>query len=174
MSTIPALSTDSGGLFLLNRRDPYRDSRETPPPSNGQKRVACPGKHEDSGDSVDMVAVHFVSIEPARDWAASTAAAPLSGALTSTHTTATLLQPPLPETVWIWQPDLVQWLVSDYGFSELDTSQFATQAVESPPANVCDTDYTGVAKIRREWLPERETRRGPHARIRETAAALGR
>jgi len=51
----------------------------------------------------DTLAIHFISIEPARDWAASTTV-PLFGALTSTHTTATL-QPPLPERVWIWQLD---------------------------------------------------------------------
>jgi acetamidase/formamidase len=51
----------------------------------------------------DTLAVHFVSIEPARDWAASSTV-PLFGALTSTHTTATL-QPPLPEMVWMWQLD---------------------------------------------------------------------
>jgi len=51
----------------------------------------------------DTLAVHFVSIEPARDWAASTTV-PLFGALTSTHATATL-QDPLPEVVWIWQLD---------------------------------------------------------------------
>jgi acetamidase/formamidase len=52
----------------------------------------------------DTVAVHFVSIEPARDWAASTTV-PFFKALTSTHATATL-QPPLPEVVWMWQLDL--------------------------------------------------------------------
>jgi acetamidase/formamidase len=51
----------------------------------------------------DTLAVHFVSIEPARDWAASTTV-PLFGALTSTHLTATL-QDPLPELVWIWELD---------------------------------------------------------------------
>src|SRR5690348_13839862 len=51
----------------------------------------------------DTLAVHLVSLEPARDWAASTTV-PLFGALTSTHTTATL-QDPLPEVVWIWQLD---------------------------------------------------------------------
>jgi len=51
----------------------------------------------------DTLAVHFVSIEPSRDWAAS-CSVPLFGALTSTHTTATL-QPPLPELVWMWQLD---------------------------------------------------------------------
>ena len=51
----------------------------------------------------DTVAVHFVSIEPARDWAASTTV-PLFGALTATHTTA-LLHEPLPEVVWMWRLD---------------------------------------------------------------------
>ena len=51
----------------------------------------------------DTLALHLVSIEPARDWAASTTV-PLFGALTSTHATPTL-QDPLPEVVWIWQLD---------------------------------------------------------------------
>jgi acetamidase/formamidase len=51
----------------------------------------------------DTLALHFVSIEPSRDWAASTTV-PLFGALTSTHATATL-QEPLPEVVWIYQVD---------------------------------------------------------------------
>jgi acetamidase/formamidase len=51
----------------------------------------------------DTLAIHFVSIDPARDWAASTTV-PLFGALTSTHTTATL-QEPLPERVWIYDLD---------------------------------------------------------------------
>src|SRR5215469_4863021 len=51
----------------------------------------------------DSIAVHFISIAPARDWAASTTV-PLFGALTSTHLTATL-QDALPEVVWIWELD---------------------------------------------------------------------
>lgn len=51
----------------------------------------------------DTLAVHFVSIEPSRDWAASTTV-PLFGALTATHTTA-MLHAPLPEVTWIWQLD---------------------------------------------------------------------
>ena len=56
----------------------------------------------------DTVAVHFVSIEPARSWAASTTV-PLFGALTGTHLTATL-QDPLPEVVWMWDLDPVSRL----------------------------------------------------------------
>jgi acetamidase/formamidase len=51
----------------------------------------------------DTLAVHFVSIEPSRDWAAS-CTVPLFGALTSTHQTATL-QEPLPEVVWVYDVD---------------------------------------------------------------------
>jgi acetamidase/formamidase len=51
----------------------------------------------------DTVAVHFVSLEPARDRAASTTV-PLFGALTGTHLTATL-NDPLPEVVWMWELD---------------------------------------------------------------------
>src|SRR6266700_4148726 len=47
----------------------------------------------------DTLAVHFVSIEPARDWAASTTI-PLFGSLTSTHATATL-QEALEERGWM-------------------------------------------------------------------------
>jgi len=51
----------------------------------------------------DTLAIHFVSIEPSRDWAVS-CTVPLFGALTSTHQTATL-QEPLPEVVWIYDVD---------------------------------------------------------------------
>src|SRR5207248_270233 len=49
------------------------------------------------------LALHFVSIEPSRDWAASSTI-PLFGSLTSTHQTATL-QEPLDELVWMYEVD---------------------------------------------------------------------
>lgn len=52
----------------------------------------------------DTLAVHFVEIRPARDWAASSTF-PHFGALTTTHTTATL-HPPLEERVWIYDLDV--------------------------------------------------------------------
>jgi acetamidase/formamidase len=51
----------------------------------------------------DTLALFFVSIEPSRDWAASSTI-PLFGALTATHTTATL-QEPLDEVVWMYEVD---------------------------------------------------------------------
>jgi acetamidase/formamidase len=59
--------------------------------------------HIEGAEPGDTVAVHFVSIEPARDWAASTTV-PLFGALTGTHLTA-LLNEPLEEVTWLWQLD---------------------------------------------------------------------
>ncbi|MGW5414826.1 acetamidase/formamidase family protein [Actinomadura geliboluensis] len=51
----------------------------------------------------DAVAVHFVAIRPARDWAVSTTF-PHFGALTTTHATA-MLHPALEERVWIYEVD---------------------------------------------------------------------
>ena len=51
----------------------------------------------------DTLAVHFVEIVPARDWAVSSTF-PHFGALTTTHTTA-MLHPALEERVWIYELD---------------------------------------------------------------------
>jgi acetamidase/formamidase len=51
----------------------------------------------------DTLALHFVSIQPSRDWAASTTI-PLFGSLTQTHATAGL-QEPLDEVVWMYEVD---------------------------------------------------------------------
>jgi acetamidase/formamidase len=51
----------------------------------------------------DTLALHFVDLEPARDWAAS-ATIPFFGGLTGTDRTATL-HGPLPELTWIYQLD---------------------------------------------------------------------
>jgi amidase len=53
----------------------------------------------------DTLAVHFVSIEPARDWGVSSTI-PFFGGLTSTTRTATL-QPALEERLWFYEVDVV-------------------------------------------------------------------
>jgi amidase len=57
----------------------------------------------------DTLAVHFLDIVPARDWGVSSTF-PHFGALTSTHTTATL-QPPLAERVWRYDIDTAAGIV---------------------------------------------------------------
>ena len=66
----------------------------------------------------DTLAIHFIDVAPARDWAASTTI-PLFGGLTATSFTQ-LLNPPLPERVWMYALDrtratvLFKALDSDY------------------------------------------------------------
>lgn len=58
----------------------------------------------------DALALHFVSIEPARDFGAS-ATIPFFGGLTSTDRTATL-QPALSDTTWIYHVDSAKHTVA--------------------------------------------------------------
>jgi acetamidase/formamidase len=51
----------------------------------------------------DTLAIHFISIEPSREWASS-CTVPLFGSLSTTPRTA-LLHDPLPERVWIYEVD---------------------------------------------------------------------
>ena len=60
--------------------------------------------HVEGAEPGDTLAVHFVEIVPARDWAVSSTF-PHFGALTGTHTTATL-HPPLDEVVWRYDVDV--------------------------------------------------------------------
>ena len=78
---------------------------------------------------------------------------------------------PLEDAFRIAQLDLVQWLGTDYGLDPLDAYQLITQAVESPLANVCDPNYTSVAKMRKQYLPPAAAMGGAHAQLSELAAA---
>jgi len=60
--------------------------------------------HVEGAEPGDTLAVHFVEIVPARNWAVSSTF-PHFGALTGTHTTATL-HPPLDELVWRYDVDV--------------------------------------------------------------------
>jgi hypothetical protein len=78
---------------------------------------------------------------------------------------------PLEDAFRIAQTDLVNWLVSDHGLATMDAYQLISQAVESPLANVCDINYTSLAKIRKEWLPPS---RGPLADVHQRLREVGR
>jgi acetamidase/formamidase len=69
----------------------------------------------------DTLAIHFLSITPSKDWGVSTTV-PLFGSLTPTLRTP-MLQPPLPEVVWIYEIDAERSLVryrSHTGDVEID------------------------------------------------------
>ena len=91
---------------------------------------------------------------------------------------------PLEDAFRIAQLDLVQWLGADYGLDPLDAYQLVTQMVESPLANVCDPNYTSVAKMPKQYLPradpmsrgarpaQRDRRRLPRWLTRRSARPL--
>jgi acetamidase/formamidase len=96
----------------------------------------------------DTLVLHLVDLEPARDWGVS-AAMPFFGSLTSTDRTVSL-QPPLPDTTWVYQLD-----------RERGTVAFAARhtdlVVELPVAPMLGT--VGVApaggEVRSSLVPER-------------------
>jgi acetamidase/formamidase len=96
----------------------------------------------------DTLALHLVSLEPARDWGAS-AAIPFFGGLTSTDRVVTL-QDPLPDTTWIYELDRVRNTVTF-------VAQHTELAVELPVEPMLGT--VGVAppggEVRSSLVPER-------------------
>jgi acetamidase/formamidase len=75
---------------------------------------------------------------------------------------------PLEDAFRIAHADLVTWLAADYGFDPLDAYQLGTQIAESPVGNVCDPNYTFVAKAAKRYLP----RMDPYGGTRTTLKAL--
>ena len=65
----------------------------------------------------------------------------------------------------------MQWLGADYGLDQLDAYQLITHAVEAPLANVCDPNYTSVAKIGKIYLPAADAMAGAHARLSAMAGS---
>ena len=60
---------------------------------------------------------------------------------------------PLEDAFRIAQGDLVHWLAEEHGLETLDAYQLVSQISESPVANVCDPNYTFVAKAPKRYLP---------------------
>ncbi len=86
-----------------------------------------------------------------------------------THLMSTGSARPLEDAFRIAQLDLVQWVARDHSLSEMDAYQLLSQIVQSPLANVCDTNYTSVAKVRKDWLPQPTAERHMHAKLRQVA-----
>jgi acetamidase/formamidase len=96
----------------------------------------------------DTLALHFVAMEPARDFGTS-AAIPFFGGLTSTDRVVTL-QDPLPDTTWIYELDRARNTVTF-------VAQHTELAVELPVEPMLGT--VGVAppggEVRSSLVPER-------------------
>jgi acetamidase/formamidase len=78
---------------------------------------------------------------------------------------------PLEDAFRIAHVDMVQWMHEEYGLETLDAYQLLTQVSESPVANVCDPNYTFLAKVPKRYLPAVDAYAGTHARLSEVAAA---
>jgi hypothetical protein len=65
---------------------------------------------------------------------------------------------------------LVSWAASDFGLHQLDAYQLLSQVVESPLANVVDTNYSSLAKVRKAYLPDVAVYDDAHQRLRALAA----
>jgi acetamidase/formamidase len=105
----PVMKVSPGDLLELWTDDCFTSLVQTVDDLASEK-VAFPFLNPQTGpffvegaEPGDTLAVHFVSVEPARDWGVSTTF-PLFGALTSTTATVAL-QDPLPEVVWRYEVD---------------------------------------------------------------------
>jgi acetamidase/formamidase len=76
---------------------------------------------------------------------------------------------PLEDAFRIAHAGMVEWLSEEYGFEKFDAYQFLTQVSESPLANVCDPNYTCLAKVPKRYLPSVDAYAGTHAKLNETA-----
>lgn len=78
---------------------------------------------------------------------------------------------PLEDAYRIAHWDLVGWIAAECGFDQLDAYQLVTQISESPAANVCDPNYTFVAKAAKRYLPASRPYGGIRDELKEVAAA---
>jgi acetamidase/formamidase len=76
---------------------------------------------------------------------------------------------PLEDAFRIAHTQLIRWIADATGLSILDAYQLVTQGSRSPIANVCDANYTIVAKMPKRYLPDVEWMAGTHGRLSRVA-----
>lgn len=77
---------------------------------------------------------------------------------------------PLEDAYRVSQSELVSWTSELIGLEQLDAYQLVSQVGLAPTANVCDPNYTMVAKLPRWALQGAAAYGGIHARLRGVAA----
>lgn len=81
---------------------------------------------------------------------------------------------PLEDAFRIAHTQLVTWIAAETRLSIMDVYQLVTQASRSPIANVCDANYTIVAKMPKRYLPDFGWMGDTHGRLRRIGAAVRR
>jgi acetamidase/formamidase len=80
---------------------------------------------------------------------------------------------PLEDAFRIAHTQLIGWISTETGLSVMDTYQLVTQASSSPIANVCDANYTIVARMPKRYLPGHVSwMSGMHDRLRQVATEV--
>jgi len=80
---------------------------------------------------------------------------------------------PLEDAFRIAHTQIVNWIAKDTGLSMMDTYQLVSQAARSRIANVCDANYTIVAKVPKRFLPsDIPWMNGVHQKMRGRAKAV--
>jgi acetamidase/formamidase len=90
---------------------------------------------------------------------------------TDDHIMSTGSARPLEDAFRIAHGDLVMWLVEEFGLDKLDAYQLVSQIAETPVANVCDPNYTFVAKAPKRHLPSNDVYARTRATVKEVAQA---
>lgn len=79
---------------------------------------------------------------------------------------------PMEDSWRISQVEMVHWLGELFKLDTMDSYQLLSQISETPVANVVDTNYSVVTKVRKSLLPRAEAFGGLHARLRAAARAV--
>ncbi|GIF76888.1 acetamidase/formamidase family protein [Asanoa siamensis] len=122
------------------------------------------GQGEVSGVAVEAAMDTVVAVELIKG-----VATPTPRLETDDHLMSAGSARPLEDAFRMSQHDLVTWVADAGKLDVLDSYQLISQAGEAPVGNVCDANYTMVAKVAKRYLPTVDMYQGAHARLRALA-----
>ena len=76
---------------------------------------------------------------------------------------------PLEDAFRVAHTEMVHWIAELLGLSTMDAYQLVSQTALSPIANVCDTVYSVVCKVPKQYLGRVDAFAGKHGQLREAA-----
>lgn len=79
---------------------------------------------------------------------------------------------PMEDSWRIAQVEMIRWFGELFGLHQMDAYQLLTQISEAPIANVVDSNYSVVIKVRKSLLPRKDAFDGMHNELRAAASAL--
>ena len=76
---------------------------------------------------------------------------------------------PLEDAFRVAHTEMVHWIAELLGLSTMDAYQLVSQTALSPIANVCDTVYSVVCKVPKQYLGRVDAFAGKHGQLRQAA-----